>query len=170
MDVKHSQNANKRPKRRKDKDNPYKIFTVGIETENPRYYLSFTDGNGITHCIEITKQLFEIFDRFELEDLSHLNEVDRHIEHSEQTELSLNAKGKLIESSAEETVLRNEDYITLHKAIQKLPPKQKRRLILYYFKGLSYEEIGQIEGCTFQAVGNSIAKAEKNLKKFLLGG
>ena len=170
MDVKHPINKDSRPKRRIDKDNPYKIFTVGITSENPKYYLSFTDNNGITQCVEITKQLFDVFDQFELDDLSHLNEVDRHIEHSEQTELSLNAKGKLIEGSAEETVLRNEDYITLHKAIQKLPQKQKRRLILYYFKGLSYEEIAQIEGCTFQAVGNSIAKAEKNLKKFLLGG
>lgn len=34
MDEKHPKNIDKRPKRRKDRDNPYEIFTVGINTDN----------------------------------------------------------------------------------------------------------------------------------------
>lgn len=30
MDGNHPKNINPRPKRRKDKDNPYEIFTIGI--------------------------------------------------------------------------------------------------------------------------------------------
>ena len=59
----------------------------------------------------------------------------------------------------------------LHRAISELPEIQKRRLILYYFQGLTYEQIAGMEGCTFQAVAKSIATAEKRLKKFFeIGG
>ena len=43
MDGNHPKNKDPRPRRRKDKDNPYTIFTVGINTDTPNYYLSFTD-------------------------------------------------------------------------------------------------------------------------------
>ena len=77
MDTKYPNNIDPRPKRRKDKDNPYDIFTVGIETNSPHFYISFTDGQGIKVCMEIEKKLYELFDKYELEDFSFLNEQDR---------------------------------------------------------------------------------------------
>ena len=44
--------ADARPRRRRDRDNPYEIFSVGIETAHPRFYLAFTDGCGVRHCLE----------------------------------------------------------------------------------------------------------------------
>lgn len=40
-------------------------------------------------------------------------------------------------------------------------------MILHYFQGLTYEQIAEMEGCTFQAVAKSVAAAEKRLKIFL---
>ena len=81
-----------RPSRRKDKDNPYEIFSVGIDTDSPHFYVSFKDGQGVQICMEIDKAVFDLLDRFELDDLSFLNEWDRHIEHSELTESALHAR------------------------------------------------------------------------------
>ena len=81
-----------RPCRRKDKDNPYEIFSVGIDTDSPHFYVSFKDGQGVQICMEIDKAVFDLLDRFELDDLSFLNEWDRHIEHSELTETALHAR------------------------------------------------------------------------------
>ena len=39
--------------------------------------------------MEIGKALFDVLDRFELEDLSFLNEVDNHYERSELTGASI---------------------------------------------------------------------------------
>jgi len=75
------------PKRRKDKYNPYTICE-----KNGKYYLSFSDGQGVRHEMEIQKELFNMLNQFELDDLSVLNEWDRHIEHFEQTEQSLNRR------------------------------------------------------------------------------
>ena len=73
------------PKRRKDKYNPYTIGT----TEDGRHRLTFSDGQGNRHHFEISAAVFELLDSFELDDLSYLNEVDRHYEQSELTEASL---------------------------------------------------------------------------------
>ena len=105
--------------------------------------------------------------RFELDDLSILNEWDRHYEHSELTEISLHNRAATPPESVEDTVFRNLRYEALHRAIKQLPETQRRRLVLYYFVGLTYAQIAEKEGCTFQAVGKSITAAEKRLKKIL---
>lgn len=117
--------------------------------------------------LQITKELFEVLNGFELDDLSILNEWDRHYEHSELTEISLYSRAAMPPESVEETVFRNLRYEALHRAIKQLPEVQRRRLMLYYFMGLTYAQIAEKEGCTFQAVGKSISAAEKRLKKIL---
>lgn len=148
------------PKRIKDKYNPYKICE-----NNGRYYLSFKDGQDVRHEIEIQKDLFDMLNRFELDDLSILNEWDRHIEHFEQTEQSLNRRACAKAESIEDTVLRNIEYEQLHQAISMLTETQQRRLKLYYFQGLTYKQIAEIEGCSASAVASSISVAVEKIKK-----
>ena len=56
---------------------------------------------------------------------------------------------------------------SLHKAISKLKEKPRRRLIAYYFKGLTFRQIGDLEGVSDMAVRDSINGAIKKLKKYL---
>lgn len=55
----------------------------------------------------------------------------------------------------------------LHRAIVNLPEVQRRRVVQYYFEGLTYQQIAREEHCSFQAVAKSISAAEKRMKKFL---
>ena len=167
MDGNHPKNIDPRPKRRKNKDNPYELFTTGLGTSQPRYYLAFVDSTGTEQCIEIDKTLFEAFDRFELDDISFMNEVDRHYEQSEQTEQSLNRRAAQPQESVEEAVFQRVEVETLRQAISKLPEKQHRRLVLYYFGDFTYEQIAEMEGCTVMPVKRSIDAAIENLKNFL---
>ena len=152
----------KRPKRRKDKYNPYTL----TEKED-KHFLSFQDGQAVRHEMEIPKDLYDALNQFELDDLSVLNEWDRHIEHIEQSEQSLNRRAYYKAGSVEETVLRNIEHERLHKAISELPETQRRRLTLYYFRGLTYEQIARIEGCTYPAVIKSVSAAIKKIRKIL---
>ena len=115
----------KRPKRRKDKYNPYTL----TEKED-KHFLSFWDGQGVLQEFQITRELFEALNRFELDDLSILNEWDRHYEHSELTEASLYDRAAMLPESVEETVFRNLRYEALYKAMEQLPETQRRRLVL----------------------------------------
>ena len=155
MDEKH-------PNRKKDKHNPYTLMIV-----EGRYYLSFKDARGVMQNIEIDKVLYELFNRFELEDISHLNRVSRHIEHSELTEASLNERAFYKAESLEESVSRSIEYELLHKAISKLPETQRRRLLLHFFGEMTYEQIARLEGCKYQAIQSFIYAAIKTLKKYL---
>ena len=57
----------KRPMRRKDKDNPYSIFT-----NEGKYFVMFKDSTGNMVTTEISEEVYSLFDRFELEDLAHM--------------------------------------------------------------------------------------------------
>ena len=168
MDGYHPNHIDPRPKRRKDKDNPYTIFTIGLNTNHPRYFLSFKDVNGTHHRMEIDSELFESLDQFELDDISFMNEVDRHYEQSEQTEASLSKRAVKQPDTVEEEVQRLMEAEALHKAIAQLPEIQRRRLVLYYFGNFTYKQIAEMEGCKYQTVQESIRAALEKLKNFLI--
>lgn len=109
-------NLDPRPKRRRDEENPYEIYTAGINTAHPRFYLFFKDCDGVKRWMEIDKTLFDAFDEFELDDLSFFNEVDRHYEKSEVTEATLNRRAAKPQESMEETISQRIEVDKLHQA------------------------------------------------------
>ena len=113
------------PKRRKDKYNPYSIFE-----SDGKYYIEFADGQRKDHCMEISRELYEAFDRFELDDLKHLNIVDRHIEQSEVYDITLHSRSGQAGESAENEAIRKIALEELYTAISTLSGIQKRRLVL----------------------------------------
>ena len=151
------------PKRRKDKDNPYTIYT----TKNGQY-TSFKDGQGMFHHLEIDKPLYRLFNQFELEDKSYLNYFDRYIEHSELTESSLAKRAAAKSESVEDIVYCRICNERLYHAVAALPKKQRRRLVMYYFYDLTYEQIAMLEGCTPMPVKRSIDRAVKKLRNFFV--
>lgn len=167
MDNNNPNHIDPRPKRRKAKDNPYNIFTVGIETDEPHYYVSFIDPQGVPICMEIDKDVYETLNQFELDDLSYLNEIDNHYHFSELTDEVMYKKSIMSTDDTIENIFR---YEKLHKAIKQLSKVQQRRLRYYYFDCYTLEEIAVMEGVSFQAISTSIRKGEKNLKKFLKEG
>lgn len=148
------------PKRRRDKYNPYHI----CEMEG-HYYISFQDGQGVLHEFEISEPLYRAFDSFELEDLSYLNVWDRHLEQSEIYEETLNRRAVRIPPGVEETVLDKLLTEQLHRAIRELPEKQKRRLVMHFFDGMTFQKIAVKEGCSIRAVEYSVHNAIRKLKK-----
>ena len=152
----------KHPNRKKDKYNPYTLtITEG------HYYLSFKDGRGKQQNIEIDEMLYQTFDRFELEDISHLNRVSRHIEHSELTDETLNDRAFYKAERIEDIVSESIECEQLHRAVSELSEVQRRRLKLYFFGELTYEQIAKLEGCKYQAVQSSVKAALKAIKKFM---
>ena len=152
----------KRPKRRKDKYNPYTL-----STESGKYYILFIDVNNHIQKVELFKKLFDSFNKFELEDISQMNEYDRHYEHSEVYEKTLNKKNVAVSQSLEEHF---EDVLVmenLHMAITKLPEVQKRRLKKYYFEEKTFDEIALEEGCTYQSIQRSVYRAVAKIKSIL---
>lgn len=150
------------PNRKKDKNNPY---TLSIE--NSIHYISFTDGQGVFHKQEISIELYVAFNSFELDDISWINEASRHLTEADMGEEPFGHRIADPSEPVEEHVYRRIMYQELHKAIAQLPAIQRRRVLLYYFGGYTYEQIAEMEGCKHPAIIKSVASAEKNIKKFL---
>ena len=148
------------PNRKKDKHNPY---TLSIE--NNTYYISFTDGQGIFHTQEISIELYAAFNGFELDDISRINEASRHLTEADAGEEPLVHRIADTTEPVEDLVYRRSMYHELHKAIAQLPEIQRRRILLYYFGGYTYEQIAQMENCTKRAIKFSVDAALKKLRE-----
>ena len=153
-----------RPKRRKHKDNPY---TLEFIEEKNSYRVSFRDVKGKFRRVEVNKEVYQAFDRFELDDLSELNEFDNHIEHSEVYENNLNERAMDKPLGVDEIVENNIRDEKIRKAISTLSDIQKRRIIKYYFEEKTEYEIAKEENATQQSVHIGLERAKEKLKEIL---
>ena len=152
-----------RPKRRKYKDNPYNLSS---DKKNGLYYVSFIDSRGILQYIEINKTIFDELNKFELKDVSQMNEYDNHIEHLELNDEELYHRRKIDTNDYYNENILNKILIKdLMKEIKKLPIQQRNRLIKYYFYNMSYEKIAKEEGKVKSVIKYSIDKAIENISK-----
>lgn len=71
------------------------------------------------------------------------------------------------QQSHEEQIMKEEQYRRLHEAIGMLKPEQRTALVLYSFKGLSYNDIAEIMQASLSKVESLIFRAKKNLQKML---
>ena len=152
---------NNRPKRRKSNDNPYTLQII-----NNTYVVIFKDGSRKEQVIEVSEEVFNQMDKFELEDISQMHKIDKHIERFELSEESINVRSinNSIDTTSDfvEKKIINEE---LRDAISSLPEFQKRRIIKYYFYNKTFEEIAKEEQCSKVAIKYSIDSAIKNISK-----
>lgn len=167
MNNNYPTNADPRPKRRRSKDNPYELYTIGRDTEHPRYFMEFADGQNRKHCEEISRELYELLDSFELEDLSYMNECDRHRIKVSLSDVLIHQCAAEPVEPLQELIETADDKERLHKAISMLSSVQQRRIQMYYFADMTYEEIAEMEYCTAPSVRESINGARKKLVNIL---
>ena len=150
------------PKRRKSKDNPYTLF---YDEKRNIYFVKFIDNKNKIRNVEVSEQVFDAFNKFELEDISYLHKVDKHIDSAEFEEstvyLKIKEKPKKVEEMVEDSILSEE----IKKAIKSLPEIQQRRIKKYFFEDKTYEEIAMEENCSKVAVKYSIDIALQKISK-----
>ena len=152
-----------------DNPNPYflRIEAIGGITH---YFVSFVDGQALSHETEVSRPVYLEFLRFVKAERRLRRWDERHIEQSDLTDETIYRRALLPSKSAEEAAfdsMRNKD---LRLAIQLLPEPQRRRFVLYHEFGFTYQQIADMEGCSFQAVAKAIKGAELAIKIFLIQG
>ena len=152
------------PIRNKSKDNPY---TLGYDEVKKIYTVEFDDGNHHHQLVEISEEVYKLFNKFELEDISQIHKYRKHIEHSELYEETLEhrmvRKSIGVECIVEQKLIKEE----LKNIINMLSDTQKRRIIKYYFYEKNEYEIAYEENTTQQAINKSLQLALEKLKKMI---
>lgn len=148
-----------------DNTNPYTLRTEEIEGIT-HYFVSFKDGQAIMHETEVSRTVYLEFCRFVRCERNLRRFDERHIEQSEVMDETLYKRTLHPSKSVEETIIGNDMASQLYAAIAELSDIQRRRFLLYYEIGLTYEQIAEMEGCTKRAVKFSVDIAkEKVLEK-----
>lgn len=150
------------PKRRKSKDNPYTLKII-----DNTYFVIFKDGLDSYREVAISEDIFNAMNTFELEDISQMHKIDRHMEKSEIYEDNLNKRAFNKPLLLEDEFIKKTAFDDLKNAINKLPEVQRRRIKKYYFDDKSQVDIAKEENTTKVAVNQSLKKALLNLKKIL---
>ena len=150
-------------KRRKAYDNPYTIKSI---EEKGIYSINFKNNIDL-YNMQISSNLYKLFDTFELEDISYMNKYDRHIEHLQLDEIQLYKRASNKVENIEEKVIKNIETQRLYEAINKLPKIQRNRIYSYYFKNMTQKEIAMQDNCSIRAVQYSLDIALKSLRNFL---
>lgn len=147
-----------------DNTNPYTLRTEVVEGIT-HYYVSFTDGQAIHSETEISQPVYMEFLRFIKAERNLRRWDERHTEQSDMTDETLFDRALCPLKSLEETVFDSLQSEQLRQAIQQLPEIQRRRFVLYHEFGLTYEQIAEMEDCSFRAIKYSTDIAIKKIKK-----
>lgn len=145
---------------------PYTLRTEVVEGIT-RYFVSFKDGQAIPHEIEVSETLYQEFDAFRRDEKRQRTSCERHIEQSELFDGTLYDRAFRKPDSVDDIVIRRGRMEVYRRAVAELPDIQRRRFVLYYEHGLTYREIGSMEGCCVTAVGSSVNIARAKIIKKL---
>ena len=143
-----------------------KAYTLREESteSGTRYFISFKDGQGGYHELEVSEQFFTEFRQMERRNRNLLQWDERHREFSEVWDETLNRRALKLPKSIEEQMIEAERAELLCKAVDGLPEIQRRRSLLYYEYDFNYYDIAAMEHCTAQAVRRSVVLAREKIK------
>ncbi len=143
-----------------------KTYTLKEETAEggTRYFISFKDGQGGYHELEVSEQFFIEFQQMERRNRNLLQSDERHKELLELSDEALNKRARVTPKGVDELIIEQECSELLHRTIAALPEIQRRRFLLYYEYDFNYYEIAEMEHCTASSVGKSISIAKEKIR------
>ena len=121
-----------------------KAYTLREESteSGTRYFISFKDGQGKSHELEVSEQFFMEFRQMERRNRNLLQWDERHREFSEVWDETLNRRALKLPKSIEEQMIEAERAELLCKAVDGLPEIQRRRFLLYYEYEFNFYQCG----------------------------
>ena len=127
-----------------------KAYTLREESteSGTRYFISFKDGQGKSHELEVSEQFFMEFRQMERRNRSLLQWDERHREFNEVWDETLYRRALRVPKSLDEHMVEEERNETLCKAVGSLPEIQRRRFLLYYEYEFNFYQIAAMEHCT----------------------
>ena len=143
-----------------------KTYTLREESteSDKRYFISFKDGQGERHELEVFEQLFIEFRQMERKNRNLQQWNQRHREFNEVWDETLYRQAIRVPKTLDERMIEKERNEIFAKAVARLPEIQRRRFLLYYEYDLNFYQIGKMEHCTASAVQKSVSVAREKVK------
>lgn len=143
-----------------------KTYTLWEESteSGTRYSISFKDGQGESHELEVSEQRFFEFRQMERRNRNLQQWNQRHREFNEVWDETLYRRALRVPKTLDERMIEKERNELFYKAVARLPEIQRRRFLLYYEYDFNFYQIGKMEHCTASAVQKSVSVAREKVK------
>ena len=128
-----------------------------------RYYVKIKDEYEREIEIEVSSEIFDVFEYERKQAEKYRNEIRRHYDKRQLEDYIIaNEFNNYSEQIPEDIYLKREK---VKEALSLCTPTQRRRFCLNKIYGYSCEETAKLEGCTKNAVVKSIAAAMKKMQQ-----
>jgi len=137
--------------------------------DNALVTIKYKTANGNEICIEVSPPVKELLEQSDRQIRSQRRQDRRYLDYKEFIDGLTDATMKYLQQTdAADLVIRMESYRRLYAAVCKLPEVQRRRLLLHYSDNLTHRQIAELEGVNQSAIGHSITRALKQLRKLIV--
>lgn len=145
----------------------YEVDSYKLEyiEETEQYFIYFKDSVGEDCKLEIQKEVFDTYMQSRKEYRKIRNQYVRHEEQSEQTEISLYKKAIVSKASVEDIVIQKLSDNALRTAVKEVSEPHNRRLEMYFFGGMTVQEIALKEKKNDRTIRYSISKGIDEIAK-----
>jgi RNA polymerase sigma factor (sigma-70 family) len=133
--------------------------------DKPLVEIMYTLANGKRIRLEVSSEVKDLLQQADRQIRSQRRQDRRR--HTEYIDGLTDPTIVLPQEDFADLVDRMDSYKRLYAAIDTLPEAQGRRLCLYYFAGLNYRQIAEIEGVNQGTAAHSVDRAKKALAKLL---
>jgi DNA-directed RNA polymerase specialized sigma24 family protein len=143
------------------------IYTLHTEEIGgvTRYFVNFKDVDNVLQEVEVTYDVYLVFEDSLRKEKSLTRWLRRRIERAALTDIEIYKRALHRPKSVENEVLDNLRNEKLEQAISELPETMRRRFILYHDCGLTYERIARIENRNIKSIFESIRAAEGKIRE-----
>jgi RNA polymerase sigma-70 factor (ECF subfamily) len=152
---------------RKQRDKATYVLETEVIDGITEYLAHFIDGQGVANEVKISEEIHRALEQLAKDERAQMRWIERHTEWLALAEEEIMRRAVREQKTTEEMIVSDELKESLKNAIADLPNAQRRRLVLYYYYGLTYEKISQIDNCKRQVAMRSVAKAVKNIRRQL---
>jgi len=123
------------------------------------------DGKRI--CIEVSIEVKEHLERFDRQIRSLRRQDRRHLDFTEFADDQISTNAMLMQGDVADLLIQLERFEQLHRSIETLTVKQRRRLALRFGREMSYRQIARYEKVNPKTVSESIKQALVKLRQDL---
>ena len=117
--------------------------------------------------VEVTPEVMQVLEETDRKLRSQGRQDRRHLDSREYIDGVSDTTDIYPQEDIADLVIRMNRYNQLYAAMKTLTARQQRRVYLYYFAGLTYREIGEMEGVGFKTIHDSVNHAKQKMRKYI---
>lgn len=124
--------------------------------DKPLVTIKYKTADGKRICVEVSTAVKELLEQSDRQIRSQGRQDRRYLANEEYIDGLTDTTTVYPQEDFADLIIKMDSYKQLHAIIKKLPEVQRRRLSMYYFDGLTYRQIAEIEGVNHKSIIQSV--------------